>query len=294
MSILNKSELHTQANSTLPDNSVQSISPADVRDMINNIIDSSLNAVDDDINTYVRTAPTKVTVGGIPQGQIPNYDHLQDLFDAIFYPFTQPTISLGSSSLHEKGLTINKSMTYSITLNDGIVSDKKIFLDSVLATTLTANSGTYNSSSGLTWSNSLSPSLLYYSHTFNLKVNFTNSTQLNSNILVEFASPTYHGVLNISDVDETHVKALTKVIRKKANDSNLTFNPTLQRYIYAYPTIYGDLASIIDQNGFNVTAGFTKSTVTYTLADSTTESYNVYVSNNDTTQTNFKLTFNFS
>jgi hypothetical protein len=243
--------------------------------------------------SYIRTEPTKVPLGGLPQGIIPNYGTIQELLDDVFYPFTSPTTSLTSSSLHEKGLVVNKSMNYSITLNDGIVSTRQILLNNLLETSLISNSGTYNSPSNLQWSNSPNPSLLYYAHTFTFSVNFTNSGQLNSSILIEFAAPTYYGVLAYSNVDETNIKTLTKVIRKKANHSNLNFNPTSQRYIYAYPTVYGDLNSIIDQNNFNVTSSFTKNVILFTLSDLSTESYNVYVSNNDTTQVNFNNSFNF-
>ncbi len=244
--------------------------------------------------SYIRSQPTKVALGGLPQGSIPNYLTMQELFDDVLYPFTPPTISLTASSLHEKGVIVNKSMNYSITLNDGIVSSRDILLNSLVETSIGSNSGTYNSPSNLQWSTSPTPTVLYYPNTFTFRVNFTNSSQLNSSILVEFAPPTYYGVLTLANVNETNIKTLTKVIRKKSNHSNLSFSPTLQRYVYAYPTIYGDLASIIDQNNFDVTSSFTKSVISFTLADLSTENYNVYVSNNNTTQTNFKLNFNFS
>lgn len=244
--------------------------------------------------SYVRTQPTKAALGGLPQGSIPNYGTIQELLDDIFYPFTLPTISLSSSSLHEKGVIVNKSMNYSITLNNGIVSTRQILLNNIVETTLVSNSGTYNSPSNIQWSTSTTPSVLYYPSTFRFRVNFTNTPQQNTDILVEFAAPTYYGVLTNANINETNIKTLTKVIRKKANHTNLNFNPTLQRYVYAYPTIYGDLFTITDQNSFNVTSSFTKSVISFTLADLTSENYNVYVSNSDTTQTNFKLNFNFS
>ncbi len=244
--------------------------------------------------SYIRTQPTKVALGGLPQGVIPNYGTIQELLDNIFYPFTIPTTSLTTSSLHEKGLIVNKSMSYSITLNNGIISSRRILLNNLLETTLVSNSGTYNSPSNLQWSNSPTPLVLYYPHTFTLRVNFTNTAQINTNILVEFTAPTYYGALANASVNETNIKTLTKVVRKQANHTNLNFNPSIQRYVYAYPTSYGNLVSIVDQNNFNVTASFTKTVVSFTLADFTSENYNIYVSNSDTTQTNFKLNFNFS
>ena len=130
------------------------------------------------LNTsYIRTQPTKVALGGLAQGIIPNYGTIQQLLDDVFYPFTAPTISLSASALYEKGLIINKSMNYSITLNNGIVSTRQILLNNVLQTTLGSNSGTYYSPSNLQWSNSPNPSTLYYAHTVTFRVNFTNTAQ---------------------------------------------------------------------------------------------------------------------
>lgn len=241
--------------------------------------------------SYIRAQPTKISLGGMPSGTIPNFAKIQDLLDTVLYPFTPPSISLSSSSLHEKGSVVSKSMNYNISLNNGIVLNRGIYLNNFLEFSPISNSGTYNSPSLLTWNNSPNGAP-YYTHNFNFRVNFTNSGQLNSGISVQFAPPTYYGVLNIGSVNETNIKTLTKSIRTKANDSQL-FSPVLKRYVYAYPASYGNLVSIIDPNGFNITAGFTKTNITFTLIDSSSEIYNVYVSNSDTTQTNFRLNFNF-
>lgn len=243
--------------------------------------------------SYIRTQPTKTALGGMPSGTIPNFPTIQNLLDTVLYPFTPPSTSLSSSSLHEKGTVVNKSMSYSITPNNATVLNRTITLNGFTQFSPIINSGTYASPSNLTWSNSPTNTVLYYTHTFNLRVNYTNYSQTNSSITVEFASPTYYGSLSLANVNETNIKALTKNIRKKANQANVSYSPILQRYIYAYPTNYGDLTSITDPNNFNVTASFNKSVISFTLPDSTIENYNVYVSNADTTQTNFKLSFNF-
>jgi hypothetical protein len=242
--------------------------------------------------TYIRPNPTTISIGGLPSGTTPNYTTLQEVFDAMLYPFIAPSISLSSSSLHEKGLTINKTMNYSISLNSAIISTRNILLNNVQEAVINNNSGSYSSPTNLNWSNSPNTTL-YYPHNFTFRTTYTNYSQQNSTISVEFAAPTYYGSLDISNVDETNIKTLTKTIRKKANDSNLSFSPTLQRFVYAYPSSYGNLTTIIDQNNFNVFNSFNKTVVSFTLADSTTEFYNVYTSNADTTQSGFKLTFNF-
>ena len=72
---------------------------------------------------------------------------------------------------------------------------------------------------------------------------------------------------------ETEIIALTKKLETKGSKTvNYT---TAQSYmVFAYPKSYGAISSIIDQNGFNVTDSFVRSTVTVNSAE-----YYVYCSN---------------
>ncbi len=240
---------------------------------------------------YVRAQPTKTSVGGLIAGTTPNFSSIQAVFDAMLYPFTPPSISLSSSSLHEKGLDITKTMNYNINVNDAIVDTKTIKLNNVLESTLISNSGSYTGQTVLSFSNA--PVSMYYTQTYTFTVTYTNYTQQTSNISVSFVAPSYYGVLVSGNINETSIKTLTKTINTKQNLS-ASFSPNNQRYIYAYPTIFGDITQILDQNNFNITAGFSKTVMNFVLIDGiTTESYNVYSSNVDTTQTGFGLTFKF-
>ena len=58
--------------------------------------------------------------------------------------------------------------------------------------------------------------------------------------------------------------------------------------VFAYDSSYGNLKSITDANGFDVTSGWTKNTVT---VDGFT--YFVYVANSATTDTNAPFTFKY-
>lgn len=240
---------------------------------------------------YVRAQPTKTSVGGLTAGTTPNFNSIQAVFDAMLYPFTPPSISLSSSSLHEKGLSVNKTMNYNINVNDGLVDTRTIKLNNVLESTLLNNSGSYAGLTSLSFSNA--PVSMYYTQTYTFTVTYTNFTQQSSNISVSFVAPSYYGVLQSGNINETNIKTLTKTINTKQNLS-ASFSPLNERYIYAFPTIFGDITQILDQNNFNITSGFSKTVMFFTLIDGiTTESYNVYSSNIDTTQSGFGLTFKF-
>ncbi len=243
--------------------------------------------------SYRRDDPTVVTVGGLTSGTIPDFDSFADVFDTMFYPFQEPSVSISGGSLYEKGLTVTGNYPYSVNLKDGIVNTRTINLNGSSVFTPTSNNGTYAGTQGLNWVNSPNGSSVYWRHQYQYSVTFTNTGTKNNTTNVEFAAPTYYGVLDILDVDETNIKTLTKRIRKKSDDNNLSFTPTLERYVYAYPTSYGNLSQIIDPNGFNVTASFIKTVVLFTLSDASTENYNVYTSNADTTQVGFEIDFKF-
>ena len=95
--------------------------------------------------------------------------------------------------------------------------------------------------------------------TFTLAAN-DGTNNVSKSISYTFVSPYYTGVSSTDTLTETDITALTKKVETK---SNKTINyTTKQSYmVFAYPVSYGAISSIIDQNGFNVTTSFTKSTV---------------------------------
>lgn len=96
---------------------------------------------------------------------------------------------------------------------------------------------------------------------------------VSKSISYTFVSPYYVGVSDVDVLDETAVKSLTKKVEVKGAKT-IPYTTSQNYMAFAYPSEYGTLTSIIDQNGFNITDSFVKSTVTID-----TVSYNVYVSN---------------
>lgn len=88
---------------------------------------------------------------------------------------------------------------------------------------------------------------------------------------------------------------LTKLIQSK-NNKSLNINGLNEYIYYAYPSSYGDLDSIIDGNGFDVTSSFSKTTVNIEstgLSNNYNESYNIYRTISVTTVSNQIFKFNF-
>lgn len=100
-----------------------------------------------------------------------------------------------------------------------------------------------------------------------------------------FIQPYYYGASNTSTISD--FTGLTANVTAKGQK---TFNYTTnnQHMVFAYDSSYGNLKTILDGNGFDVTGGWTKSTVTVDGF-----SYFVYVANSPTTDTNAPFTFKY-
>ena len=88
-----------------------------------------------------------------------------------------------------------------------------------------------------------------------------------------FVDPYYVGVSATDVIDESVLTALTKKVEVKETKT-VPYTTSQSYMVFAYPSAYGTLTSILDQNGFNITDSFVMSNVTVN-----TISYNVYVSN---------------
>lgn len=118
------------------------------------------------------------------------------------------------------------------------------------------------------------------------------NTVTSNSIAFTFLYPFYYGV-GAQALTGVQVQSLTKILQPAQNTEVFT-SPTEQVYYYAYPQAYGVLANIKDQNGFNVTAGYTRRSVTLTMLDSTSQPYYIYEFNTVTTQTSFGVFYNFN
>ena len=102
---------------------------------------------------------------------------------------------------------------------------------------------------------------------------------------IEFILAFYYGANNTFDVSS--FSGLSESVTKKGNKTfSITTNN--QYNVIAYDSAYGNLTSILDANNFELIEGWTKSTKTIDG-----QSYNVYVSNSPTTDTQAQFTFKF-
>jgi hypothetical protein len=238
---------------------------------------------------YVRDTPMQIEVGGAAIGQTFT-GTVQDALDVLFYPFVNPQfIYTISPSLAEKGTTVSTvTSSGTITANGKVISERQLVRNGVQVTTFGSDNILYPESVSLVFSDSSAErtSTMSYEYTDSEG----NQVVVSLSRTVEFAAPAYYGVGAVG-LNEAGIKGLTKVV-KTSKGLTANFSPTNQVYYYAWPQSQGTISSIKDPNNFQVIAGFTLRTATFTLADAvTTEAMYILEGNNLTSQTNFTLSF---
>lgn len=115
--------------------------------------------------------------------------------------------------------------------------------------------------------------------TFTLKANSLIKT-----VTVYVVNKSYYGVVSADTTTVTNTTGLTAKTQYGAQTS-IAFTQANQKIVYLYPSTFGDLTSIKDQNGFEGISGFDKQSRTIDNV-----SYNLYISKIPATS-NVTLTF---
>lgn len=103
-------------------------------------------------------------------------------------------------------------------------------------------------------------------------------TVVNANDSVSFVYPFMYGANSGILAAPAHYAALTKLLNVKANLS-FVFNDTDKYFYIAYPSSYGALTKIRDENGYNVTSSWTSALINFTssgLVNNWVIEYRVY------------------
>ena len=109
---------------------------------------------------------------------------------------------------------------------------------------------------------------------------------------VYFVYPTYQGLVdNDFVINQVNIQLLENKLIKRAGATvvpNLNFSDN--KDVIAYPSSYGALTSIKDQNGFEQISGYITSTLTLSLNGTNVE-YRVYLKNEVASNQNITLTY---
>ena len=243
------------------------------------------------------TGATMSAIGGIPANTTLTDKTCIEVLEMMLFPYTKPVISsvtlnrTPSGTVYEKGTTVSiNSISTAIQKKSEAITKVQFYVNNTMENEITtgvANGGTFTYT--LTTAISITDTI---TNTYvQVKVEDGKSLVTANSLALTFVYPYYHG--SIADgtvVNDAVIQGLTKDVSIKGTKT-YNYNTSNSCMVIAYPASYGNIRTIIDPNGFDITGSFTKSQVAVTANDSTSQTYNVYVSS-ASTNSNFAVKFN--
>ena len=245
------------------------------------------------------TEPTTEAVGGIEVGYVPPVDGIsvKEFLYNMTHPFVYPTISMQletADGVFEK----NTSKTLSkivLTSTDGTKvafeeNNPSIFVAGVQLTdptdkvTISVDKKTYTSelASPIVMNGTVDKKVV-------AKVEL-NGKEISTEKSYEFIYPFYAASLTgniVSEYNNTLFVDSNKILTKKSNQV-VSYTHANKVMAFAYPSEYGALSKIVDQNGFDITGTFSATTFMYGSV-----SFRVYCTTTPNTLSGFNVTFKF-
>lgn len=285
----NKIESVSQNGKKLPidkNKNVNIITPVNISDLkdvnISNIKDKQIIVYDEETKQYVnvdnstssdkftRNEAVKVTIGGVTAGNYNPYDKTTNqILEDVFYPYIQFTVddlTCNINKLQEIGTTLTAiTLQVKVTKKDKAIQTVKFYDGSTLIQTIDnqPNGGTYS-----------------YSYACNISTDTTfkvvitdGQKTIEKTLNISFVKKSYYGVISAdNEITVDLIKSLNNQLIGKKDLTFKNINLINQRILYAYPSIFGNLTSILDDNGFE----YLDSYVLNKLLINEVE-YNVYV-----------------
>ena len=267
--------------------------------------------------TLTNPLTTAIEVGGIDAGSTyPKGTTYETLFNDLLNPTLYPTYTAPSASLSYSADTYyavgdsipakSATLTYNagaITLN-GVKQNDRGGAATQYAVATTGADTEYTDSSASSGSFSV-PALTRSSKgtiVLTGTVNYAQGAQpkdskgadyqtplpagsVTASKTVNFIQAYYYGKSATSTISD--FTGLTKSVTAKG-EKKFSFTTNNEYMVMAYDASYGNLKTILDPNGFDVTSGWTKSSLTVGGLN-----YFVYISNDPTTDTNAQFTFKY-
>lgn len=136
------------------------------------------------------------------------------------------------------------------------------------------------------WSFTYDAAAIIDDTTFRLKVTDSTDRTKSNTVDINFVHPSYTGATDSFDPDNIDTSEYTSrlLASKSFNWTGITCNN--QYLVYMYPKAYGNLSSIVDENNFNITNGFTRVERQLNGVD-----YNIYYTNDSCSLNNSRINF---
>lgn len=217
-----------------------------------------------------------IEVGGIAVGDIiPAGTDLQEFITQLVVKYFPPTISLKSSvtNLVQRVGTVLNDVVLTATVGKKSLDVTGVTIDGTEQTDVAAEGGEYTKTIA-----TVDDSIIFNASATDGKETSTAKVEF------KFVYPYMYGTATtIEDID---LDDLTEVVEVKGTKS-FTYSANNLYLVFAMPSSYADLTSILDPNGFENIDSWTKTTMTNAAG----ESYKVYYSNTKIVCDKFKYNF---
>lgn len=232
----------------------------------------------EDATRYSNDEPIVTPIGQIKAGETFEDVPLKEMITRILYPYVAPVVTCSTSptgGLKHKGTTVNNVVvTASVTKKSKKITNVKILKDGATVQEFTDEILTGSAQKQTT------VATVNANCTFKASASDGESTITSGGVTFQFVNPYYIGILDASVANPTseQITNLEEILAIPGNVSKNFASIASQRVCIALPAGWV-LKSIIDPNGFDITASYTKKTISVTTkTGGVTENYNVYVS----------------
>lgn len=267
---------------------------------------NTINQVINEINNTLiqrtvldwKNDPTTVEVGGIKAGYQTPTDgiNVADFLYNMTHPFVYPNLSLTltpPAGVYEK----NTTLTFSKVVVNSTAGTKpafekeepKIYVNNSEVTTTDTTSVTQDK---MTYVREFAtPQTIAGTSDVTVRAEVKlNDKTLKSETAYKFVYPMYIGSIEaaiVSSFQNDLFISNNKLVVEKSNQIT-TYNHDNKLTAFAYPASYGNLSTILDQNGFDISGSFSSTNYVHDSIQ-----YKVYYANNKNTLTNFKISYKF-
>lgn len=213
------------------------------------LLSNFLISILEQIVTYTNAVPVPEDIGGISAGTTFNNATIQEMFDALLYPYQVPSFSsfnmVGQATNVEVGSTISGSRTFIWnTANPSNIETNSITIRDVNAALDLATGLSNDGNETLTLPSSvqlLSPG----SYVWRIIGEDTQSSFFQRNFTVNWLWRRFSGTSSSTTLTETDIESLTSSGLSSTFSGNYSFAAGGYKYI-CYPTSFGDITHIYD------------------------------------------------
>lgn len=256
-----------------------------------------LSVVQDEI-IYTDASATGATIalGGIAKGEKLEDMTMKEIIDKLLHPYVATT-SVRLSITPTNGGTFEvgdvKTLTggtVSWTAGSTQVTQAEILKGGSAVGTVVVDSGTSIACS-FTENQSVGNAAGTVTFSSRVKDDKGGKTINGGSVSFTHVYPYYYGGRANIPAASGDITALSKMIQAKGTKKP-SFNLNNEYMVFAYPSAYGNLKSITDPTGNDMTGSFTQTKIQVTGLDGTAQEYNVYTQNNRSTATGYVPSFN--